>query len=234
MCIARTNDRLVLLGTAPSMVDAPLTDETCDVWAVSAYAGHKPEMLQHVDVLFEMHLEHYWAKMLPRLVEFHGPVVMQQKQAQVPNSVEFPFEEAVAEYYIQAMGEDLYATNSVSYMLMLAGMLGYSEIALYGIHMGHHTEYGYQKPNCEYYLGWLAAKGCKIWLPEMGQLLRAPYLYGYNEPWQEVAALKNDQARYEREVETYDRELEELKAKRWRAEGRREYAKMIAHTKGAY
>ena len=230
--LTRKKDRLVLLGTAPSMVDAPLSDETCEVWAVSAYAGH--EMRQHVDVLFEMHLEHYWVTRLQDLKDFHGPVVMQQEHEQIPNSVEFPFEKAVAEYYIPAMGEDLYATNTVSYMLMLAGLMGYAEIALYGIHMSHHTEYGYQKPNCEYYLGWLAAKGCKIWLPDRGQLLRAPYLYGYNEPWREIAALRNDQSRYESEVAKYDAELEHLKEKRWRAEGRREYARMIAHTKGSY
>jgi len=232
----RKADKVLILGTASTKDQAPLGDESFDAWAVSPYVSYPGVVSDHVDVLFEMHPKRYWGlpEITERLVSFDGPVVMQEHFEEIPNSVAYPLADVESVFKVPAMGEDLYVTNTISYMVALAVLLGYEEYHLYGVHMSHNTEYGYQKPNCEYYLGYLAALGKTVVIPEGGELLRTPYLYGYNEPWEDISALRHDAEVFTREIGECDREMEELKLRRWRAEGKREYAQMIAHVKGAF
>ena len=233
--LKRRHEKVLILGTASTTELAPVQDESFDVWAVAAFGRKHPQLAGFVDVLFEMHSEKVWK--VPRVYEqlqgFGGPVVMLDKQPSVPGSVRYPYEEVHAEYYREAMGDWLYATNSVVYMLMLAGLMGYEEVHMYGVHMAHQSEYGHQKPNCTYFLGWLAAKGCTVVVPGPARLLSAPYLYGYEDKAEEIAALRNDQARYEKEKAEYDQQIEELKRKRWVAEGKQQYAAMLGMSRGA-
>lgn len=83
-----------------------------------------------------------------------------------------------------------YFTNSISMMVAHAihDMLYYKreieEIAVYGVDMSHATEYGHQKPSCEFYLGIceglrLAGK-LKTWgVPKESSLLKHDFIYGY-------------------------------------------------------
>jgi hypothetical protein len=227
---------VVILGTAGTKDQAPLDDESFEVWAVSPYVSYPGVVSSNVDVLFEMHPVRYWGipEITERLVSFDGPVVMQDHFEDIPNSVSYPIADVEEVFKIPAMGDDLYVTNTISYMVALAALMGYEEYHLYGVHMSHNTEYGYQKPNCEYYLGYLAALGKRIVIPAGGEILRTPYLYGYNEPWKDISALKHDSERFENDAAECDRQIRELEHKKWKAEGMREYAKMIAHVKGAY
>lgn len=234
--IERKTDKLLILGTASTKDAAPLGDESFTVWAVSPYVSYPGVVSENVDVLFEMHPKRYWGEpdVTERLVSFAGPVVMQQAYPEIPNSVAYPIEDIESVFHVDAMGDDLYVTNTISYMVALGILMGFEEFHLYGVHMSHNTEYGYQKPNCEYYLGYAAAMGKTIVLPKGGELLRTPYLYGYNEPWDDISALMHDAEKLDGDIAQYRREMMELRRKRWKAEGMREYAKMIAHVKGAY
>lgn len=234
--LSRGADKVCILGTAGTKDQAPLGDDSFDVWAVSPYVSYPGVVSEHVNLLFEMHPRRYWGipEITERLVNFDGPVVMQEHYEEIPNSVPYPLEDVERVFKLEAMGADLYVTNTISYMVALAALIGYDEYHLYGVHMSHNTEYGYQKPNCEFFLGYLAAMGKKIVIPPGGELLRTPFLYGYGEPWEEISALTNDANTFAEQVAGYDQELEEIRRKRWKAEGMREYARMIAHVKGAY
>ena len=233
--LQRTKDKVLIVGTAETAQLAPMGDESFEVWAHSAFGRKHPERQGYVDVWFEMHKPQTWGD--PRILEqikgIDKPVVMLDRYEEIPNSVRYPREEVHKEYYVEAMGERLFATNSVVYMLMLAGLMGYKEVHMYGVHMAHMTEYGHQKPNCTYYLGWLGAKGCKVVVPPVAKLLSAPYLYGYEEPYEEFAALRNDRERYAKEKASYDEQIEELKKKRWIAEGKAQYVSMLSVMRGA-
>ena len=232
----RSSDKVLILGTATSKGQAPLADDSFDVWAVSPYVSYPGVVSENVDVLFEMHPERYWGhpEITERLTSFHGPVVMQEEFPEIPNAVRYPIEDVDAVFRTDAMGEDLYVTNTISYMIALAVLMGYEEFHLYGVHMSHNTEYGYQKPNCEYYLGYLTALGKRLVIAKGGELLKAPYLYGYKEPWADISALTHDVERFDKDIAEYEQQEQELRRKRWEAEGMRKYAKMIAHVKGAY
>jgi hypothetical protein len=57
----------------------------------------------------------------------------------------------------------------------------------------HNTEYGSQRPSCEYWLGIAAGKGIKIYTAEPSDLLLTTFLYGFEEQAQDrfLAKLKN-------------------------------------------
>jgi hypothetical protein len=46
--------------------------------------------------------------------------------------------------------------------------------------MIHDSEYGHQKPSCEYYLGIARGRGLKVILPPESDLLKATTRYGYS------------------------------------------------------
>ena len=234
--LKRTTDKLLILGTANTKDQAPIGDPSFTTWAVSPYADYPGVSTDNVDVLFEMHPRRYWGRpeIGERLTKFNGPVVMQGVYPEIPNSVAYPLEAVLKEFMIPAMGEDLYITNTISYMVAYGYIMGYKEFHLYGVHMSHSTEYGYQKPSCEYFLGYLSAKGRSVVIPKGSALLHAPYLYGYKEPWEDIAALGGDIARFEKQIHETEEELNKLHAKRWKIEGMRDYAKMVGHVKGMY
>ena len=227
--------KVIILGTAHTHAQAPLDEPGFDRWAVSPWASREDTDTSKCDVLFELHPPRYWKRpeILERLRAFDGPVMMQEQYDEVPNSVRYPIERVRETFQIEAM-PDLYVTNTISYMIALAYIKGFDEYHLYGVHMSHHTEYGYQKPNCEYYLGFLAAQGKKIVLPPGGALLKAPYLYGYDEPWEDMAALSHDYEMFGKDIEGLQGKIRELEKERWQKEGAKEYARAIMHTKGIY
>ena len=118
---------------------------------------------------------------------------MQDQYPDIPSSKRFPLEQAIRFY------RTTYFTNSISYMLALAGMAGrdekgvvtdkaqaYGEVHVYGVDMsqndqtpGGQGEYLFQRPSCEYFLGFLRGLGIKVHLPDQTDLLFTPYLYGF-------------------------------------------------------
>ena len=74
-----------------------------------------------------------------------------------------------------------YFTNSVSYMIALAIKQGATEIGCYGVDMATGSEYGPQRPSCEFFLGIAAGMGISITIPATADLLKTKFLYGFQE-----------------------------------------------------
>jgi predicted transcriptional regulator YdeE len=101
-------------------------------------------------------------------------IYMQEHWDDIPNSVAFPLNEATA---LLPVGYP-YFTSSVSLMLILAYMMGFKRVELYGFEMGTTTEYHYQRANGEYIMGFLQGKGMEVVVPKNSSLLKGE-LYGY-------------------------------------------------------
>jgi hypothetical protein len=132
--------------------------------------------LFRLDRAFEMHLPCEWKdyapkdyierlNMLPRLY-------LQDAHPEIPSAEVYPLE-AVA----QTTGD--YFSSSVGYLMALAIHEGAEEIALYGVAMEGHDEYGYQRPNMEYLIGLARGKGIKVHIPEQSSLCKYGGQYGY-------------------------------------------------------
>jgi len=74
-----------------------------------------------------------------------------------------------------------YFTNSVSWMIALAIAEGYEKIGIYGIDMAQDSEYGHQRPSCEYFVGWAQGRNIEIDVAESSDLLKTPFLYAVED-----------------------------------------------------
>jgi hypothetical protein len=91
----------------------------------------------------------------------------------------YPIKEVV-DYF----GTD-YFTNTVDYALALAIFKGFTEIDLYGVNMAWESEYSYEKPGVEFWIG--QAMGRRIKVNVFGKestILKTKdgLMYGYGTP----------------------------------------------------
>jgi hypothetical protein len=221
-----------MLGTARNRGDAPFDDESVEIWGVSGVLTATD--VKRVDTIFEMHPRRFWADdAILRVLNGHGgDVWMQDHYDEVPNSRAYPIDVVRNAFYMPTMGDTLYVTNTVSYMLAMALLMGYDDIETFGIWMEAEGEYGYQRPNCEFFLGYAHAMGVKVKL-NGGDVLKANFLYGYEEP-RMLAALVEEGKQLQNGMDELQRELEETKRRFYHQEGGIKYNKQLRRRFGGY
>lgn len=224
--------KLILLGTATNRSEAPFEDKDVVIWGTGG-TFTAPDV-PRVDVIFELHPPRWWKKpeVLEQLQKYGGRIVMQDHYEELPNSVRYPIEAVREEFYIPTMGPCLYATNTVAYMFMLAYLEGFREIETYGIYMEHSTEYDHQRTNCEYYVGYLTAKGVKITI-NGGEVLKARFEYGFQEP-PFVAELVDNGHGLANSKKELEAEIEGKRKALWMQEGAIAYNKDLRRKFGGY
>lgn len=235
----RPKKPLCIIGTASSCGDAPYDlklagedDYMYDIWGINTALVN--EKVKRLDVCFEMHPKRYWGQLpvMERLNDFGKRVVMQEHVKEIPNSEAYPREAIKKKYHIDAMGENLYATNTVTWMILLALEEGYTDISLYGIHMAHETEYAYQRASCSWILGvihgWiLDGKPYKITIHEHSELLKAAYEYGFDEPTKAMQFLEGRQQGMRAGIEQANSQIKSLEISKWKTEGAMSEAKLL-------
>jgi hypothetical protein len=111
---------------------------------------------------------------LEQLGKLPFPVYTQQVNPFMPNAVPYPFQDIIGQF-------GNYFTNTISWEIALAIKEGFKEIRVLGVDMAVDTEYFWQRPSCEYFLGIAAGMGIKIWMPDSCDLLKTRFMYGYEE-----------------------------------------------------
>ena len=223
---------LCIVGTAPSYVETPFGDDTVEIWAISTAVVR--EGFERADRVFEMHPRRYWGNLnvQERLNDFKGPVYMQDHYEEIPNSVKYPYDEVREKFYLPVMGDNLFVTTTMVWMLLLALHEGYTDISLYGVHMAHETEYSYQQSSCSWVLGiihgWiLEGKPYKLYIHEDSELLKARYEYGYGEPTRQMAYLKKRVEGLKEGIKRADAQITDLQRRKYMTEGAISEAKNI-------
>jgi hypothetical protein len=164
---------VAILGTAETMNSAPFDDPDWEIWGTGTVMGHG---VGRVDRLFELHTKERWINRVQQLNAAGVPVMMQEAFEEVEKAEVFPRDRLLAKFRP-------YVTNSISWMIMYAIDQGYKEIGLFGVHMATDSEYAYERPSVEYWLGYAEALGVRIWIAEGAEILTASRLYGYeNRP----------------------------------------------------
>ena len=125
------------------------------------------------------------------------PLYMQQADPQFPTAIRYPFEEVTATLGIRKHPHGkkwLYATSTPAYMIALAlhehrTVKGrrLKEIRVAGIELASLTEYVWQRPAMEYYLGLATGWGIKVNFGPLGTALLAAPRYAIDpepiNPW---------------------------------------------------
>jgi hypothetical protein len=140
------------------------------------------------DRLFEIHPKWFIAQYDPEqpawLVQKHDkPIYMQLVHDDIPDSVEYPFRDIVANVLCNAYhgNEPIkYFTSTFSYMIALAILEGFQRIECYGFEMQYNDAWGYQRKNAEFWMGIAIGRGLDFYLPQNCPILKAK-LYGYEE-----------------------------------------------------
>jgi hypothetical protein len=193
--------RIAVVGCSDTKILAPYDDTSWDIWAMNNAFVHTKRHTKW----FEIHPIKYdkgkfyrrelikpgvfkWADnfrgqpmgdYMQSLANLNVPVFMQKHWDVVPMSVEYPLQEIVAKF-------GNYFTNSVSYMIAMAikeiiESGGKGEIGCWGVDMATQSEYGPQRPSCEFFLGIAAGMGIPITIPAEADLLKTRFLYGFQE-----------------------------------------------------
>jgi len=169
--------KVAILGFTESWRKAPFDDPEWEIWGLNELYMFIPRWTRW----FELHTREVFTAdkkrtdgHLGKLAGMECPIYMQQQFEDIPHSVEYPLQRV-----LDTFGG--YLNNSVSYMIALAILEGFAEISLYGVDMAHDTEYGSQRPSCEYYIGIARGLGISVYVPPESDLLKCAYLYGFEE-----------------------------------------------------
>jgi hypothetical protein len=116
------------------------------------------------------------------------PIWMWEHDPLIPASCAFPIDEVLTKAMLptgEPLSPEAYYNNSISWMIAHAIVQGYTTIGLFGVDMamnGIHgeSEYGHQRPSVEYFIGVARALGIRVVMPQQSELLKAAYLYGWD------------------------------------------------------
>ncbi len=186
--------KIAILGFAYGYKEAPFQDPSVQIWGLNELYRHIPRW----DAWFELHDRAHLGKTAriedPKEPERHWnylkaqapgkPIYMQRVEPDVPASVAYPIEQMIGTF-------GRYFSSSIGYMLALAiakiqvhaqgnghdGTPGW--IGLYGIDLASESEYKFQRPNAEYFIGLARGLGIEVYVQPQDAVLKAPALYGY-------------------------------------------------------
>lgn len=217
-----------IVGFAPHWSKAPFEDEEAEVWCLNEFYDVAPNQIQSARQQgrlrwFEIHIRESEYEGNPflhsrnksnehaaKLAALGCPVYMQRHWDDIPLSIPYPKDQVIAKF-------GRYFTNSISWMIALAIQEGFTEIGLYGVDMATTTEYGYERPSCEYMLGWVRALGIRLVMPPECDLLNATFLYGFEA----------DKASFTRAK--LDARKQELRGRRHQIENEIERLRLMQH-----
>ena len=187
----RTKSKVAIVGFAPSTmaeVRFLFDDPDCEIWGLNQLymtfnaSQNLPPIVKNCDRWFQIHHRNTYDANILRDHSHHTwmteqkdfPIYMQEKNPEIPMSVRFPKEKIMEEF-------GNYFTNSISWEIALAIQEGFKKIYLYGVDMATHSEYAYERPSVEYFLGWAKGRGIDIIVPQKCDLLKTMWLYPYED-----------------------------------------------------
>ena len=186
---------------------APYDKRGLEIWgcneAYNANYMKTQEGVFRTDRWFQMHLEEDWSRKNntndKRHPEWLGmqhnfPIVMQEKFSSVPNAEAFPLAECDEMFFSNVWTIDLtngkkrkwldvyphgYYSSSFAWMIAYAIWQNkWDMIEVWGFNMGTQSEYMYQKPGAEFWIGQAMGRGIGIAVADNSPLLKG-MLYGY-------------------------------------------------------
>lgn len=218
---------VAIIGFSEKTMKYCLTSKADEKWSLN----HIYTIMDFPKVtrLFEMHKEYwYLRKEIPKSVAYrewlkmdHGfPIYMQESEIKpdIPSSTPYPLDEIIEDCLPGLIERDenknetirKYFTSSFAYMMALAIHEKFDVIELYGIDMENNTEYGYQKPCGEFWIGIALGRGIKVILPKESLLCDAD-LYGYETvPYVDVNRLKEILKIYQLRYDDYYVKMQEV------------------------
>lgn len=166
--------KIAIVGTSKTTRDmAPFDDESWEIWTL----GNNYKWAPRCNLHFEMHDfpagKKRWVQEYIRWLRKPTCPLMAQKQTiDCPTAQEYPLAAIRGKW-----GE--YFTCSFSYMIAYAIEAGATDILICGAELAQDSEYAYQRPSVEYWVGICRGLGINVAIPEISDLCKSAQLYGY-------------------------------------------------------
>lgn len=162
--------KVVIVGKGHGCADAPLEGET---WGICQCLRRRI-----FTMIIDMNDYSLWGRTEATADKISRAAA---KKNGVPycDLTNYPLKEVV-EYF----GVD-YFTNTVDYAIALAIYRGFTEIDLYGVNMAFGSEYEFEKPGVEFWIGQAMGRGIKVTTNGLLSTIlktRDGLLYGYGTP----------------------------------------------------
>jgi hypothetical protein len=200
--------KIAIVGTTISLKDAPYNDPSWEIWGLNGAYQAMPRWdrwfdMHDMDIIKKYHQPQYFD-----FLKLAGSkLTLNHKSEEYPEARIFPWQDLVAKY-----GD--YFTNTVSWLIALAIDEMPDEIGLWGINMAQESEYGIQRPSCEFFLGIAQGKGIKITIPDSSELLKAPFLYGYQKVPAWIAKLPDKKREIEANFNKVGRDIDSCRGQK--------------------
>lgn len=212
----KAKDKVCIIGFAPSYSEAPWDDDSFEFWCLNEFYKVAPGIKDfHADRWFEIHDLNSPSKNTPEHLEFlrscPALLYLQKKREDIPNGIPFPWQELFDFFEARGYNGAKYFTNSVSEMIAFAIYLGFEEIGIYGVNMSSDSEYGWQKPSCEYWVGLAEGLGIKVTIPPSSELLKCAQVYGMESNNKLTAWMKEQRKEMNRRIQHFARQEEEAR-----------------------
>lgn len=223
--------KVAIIGFAESSRNlAPFQDESFEIWGLNELYQQIPPRWHR---WFQLHAREEYTKDFSDRDDEHIafmnkmgiPIYMCRHYDDIPNSVAYPLEEVVEHFTLcpkirecRAEGKrclqcrewDAYFTNSISYMIALAIYEKYDVIHIYGVDMAQDTEYGHQKPSCEFFVGWARGAGIEVYLPLPSDLCKSFFYYGFEKENLMKKKYRVKREEMQERVKLHQKNMEEL------------------------
>jgi hypothetical protein len=184
--LPRKTNKVAIVGFAPTWKDAPFGDESWEIWGINDLYKYLQRIPNgRANRWFEIHSRYSPSKNKPDhigwLQKAPIPIYMWEHYDDIPGSFPYPYREIVKWLEEKGSNGSRYFTNQISWMMALAWYEGFEEIGVYGVNMATDSEYGHQRPSCEYLIGKMEQAGVRVTLPAECDLLKPPggHLYGF-------------------------------------------------------
>jgi hypothetical protein len=198
--------KVAIVGYTTTRELAPYDDPEFEIWGINDiyrhiprfdrfFQLHKPEQL---DKEHKAHPERDNAEInRASIMNMQCPVYLQEADPEIPHTIKFPLQELIDTFspYFVEPEHTKYFTNTIAYLLAFAIYEGFEEIHVYGVDMAMSSEFSQQRPSCEFWLGVAVGRGSKIHVPNQADLLKARFLYAYEDDKKDAWLKKIDQVR---------------------------------------
>jgi len=183
--LPRTRTKVAIVGFAPSTMEHVkqlFGNPEWEIWGLNQLYIALPPMQEFASRWFQLHHRHSYDINVGRAVGHHEwmaaqrnmIIYMQKQEPDVPMCVPFPKDEFVSLY-------GNYFTNSISWMIMTAVHEKFEEISIFGVDMAQDNEYKFERPSCEWAVGWARGAGIKVNIPEASDLFKTLWLYPFED-----------------------------------------------------
>ncbi len=186
--VPRTKNKVAIVGFAPSSMTDVRTmfdDPDLEIWSLNQLYMAFPDIVERTTRWFQIHHRTSYDQTILRDHSHHQwmakqekfPIYTQEQNSDVPMSIRFPKETIMGVF-------GNYWTNSISWEIALAIYEGFEKIYLFGIDMAQDSEYSFERPSVEFFLGWacgVTGDKNRIVIPEKSDILKTLWIYPYDD-----------------------------------------------------